>query len=364
MLTRRPTTDEPEAGSVAVAMLIMMIVSLLAATALTTSHRSLASSRQRASAAGALMGAELGLVEAQALLQAGESPPFDGGGELSQGSYRYYVIAGAEGEALLAGEGTVNGVSRLVEERTLLPDPNVEPFALFVATELVVETDTALISGRVGTNGLASFLGVGLPGSNPNVPVELNGVKATCPLCRYIWIVDEPNELTEPAFPEAPTPEKAPSEKTEVEPDVPQECNDDQVFEGVLDGRSGLPYLCESILDGGRVTFKEVTGIENPPFTLYVGSSRELSFVQVETNLDAPADDFVVFVRTQPAGPQDIKLSSAHVSIRLYAPGRTAEPSEFTLHGSLTLDTLHVDATSGAFTITPDAESSTKLVAD
>ncbi len=319
---------DSETGSVAIALMIMMIIALLGAAALSRSQQTLHHSQQLDQRAAAEAGAERSLAEAVSRLNNGEPLPFKGEGELIQGSFFYRVERTDEQTVQIRAEAEINGVHRAIDAR--LEGSVRYGFSLFTNSWLVSDDNQGRISGAIGSNGTIKF-----NGSEPGDTQEIFSPNGTCEECQNLIKSEGPFLTQEPEFPTGPV----------------QKCADEIVFNEVVDGQGGVPFVCET--KGEAVIFKGELKVENPPLIVYVGEWTTLMFYEATVNIEQPSSDVQIYVRTNEKERTLFLGQTSTISANIYAPGRDFVPLDFSLRGSLTVRSLEIRS-KGVVSIEPD----------
>ncbi len=312
-----------EHGSVMMAILIIMVITLLGAAAMTASQSSLRVARIDNERATALAGAERGLAEALARLDNGDRPPFRGGGSLAEGEFAYSVELGNDQTALVYAVAKANQSKQAIEATIALTNVTEEPYTLLAQSFIVSDTNLGRVAGRVGTNGTLKFAGTA-----PGDIQELFSPNGLCDACPNPLIVPGPLTLPEPNIPRVET----------------QPCLDDQLLTGQVDGKSGIPMVC---IGGVRTTFRDDVTIVNPPLILYVGPNRDLRMTLASVNMSGDPDDLQIYVQSKPTSNALFYFADTKARATIYAPGRSVEADQFDLTGTLTV---------GSFTTAPGTQ--------
>ena len=316
----KPLEADPaaERGSVMMAMLIIMVITLLGAAALATSQSSLHVAQVDNQRATALAGAERGLAEALARLDNGDLPPFRGGGSLASGEYAYSVDSGPGQTALIYAVAKANQSKQAIEATVALTNTTEQPYTLFADKFILSDRNIGTISGRVGTNGSLKFVG-----SAPGDVQELYTPNGACSGCSNPISVPGPLINPEPAVPNVGT----------------QPCRDYHLLTGQVDGKNGTPLVC---IGGVRTTFLGEVTIINPPLILYVGPNRDLRMLAALVNLGGNPEDLQIYVQSDPNSNAFFYFEGAVAKATIYAPGRPVSANWFDLTGTLTVGSLTI----------------------
>lgn len=327
-----PTKPVPdERGSVAIALMIMMIITLLGAAALASSQQTLHVSQQMDQRSVAEAGAERSLAEAVSRLNNGEPLPFKGEGRLVNGSFYYKVERTDEEAVQIRAEAEVDGVYRAIEAR--LEGTVSGGYSVFATGWFVSDNNQGTVSGTVGTNGVIKF-----NGKEPGDAQEIFSPEGVCEECQNLSKSEGPWPTPEPEFPTGPI----------------QKCTEERIFTDIVDGQNGVPFVCD--LDGDAVVFKGGIKIKNPPLVVYVGEDAALLLYEAKINVDQPASDLQIYVQTNPEKRRLFLSQNTDISAIIYAPGRDILPLDFSLRGSLTVRSLEVGSKQSV-SIKPDETS-------
>ncbi len=264
-------TPNPETGSVAVAVMVVLLISILSLAVLARSQRSLASSNFGTEEAQAEAGAEQALAEATAVLANGQTGSFAGTGTLPEGSYRYEVVQTGSLDYEIYAEATVGDRTRAVVG-TVGGDPAFA-FTLFAAGTSSLDNG-GTIDGVIITNG-AMRVGAGKAGD-----VQfLHGSGASCAGCSDARVVDAEFELRTPSF----------------EGVARQPCPVDGEFTGVVSGRSGRPVLCSARTGITDVSFTGTITVVDGPLIIEIGDGVTVDFVAADINVGGAATDLQIY---------------------------------------------------------------------
>ncbi len=329
--SKAPIAPQDESGSVAIALMIMMIITLLGAAALASSQQTLQVSQQMGQRSVAEAGAQRSLAEAVSRLNNGEPLPFKGEGALIDGSFYYKVEQTDEKTVQIRAEAEVDGVFRAIEAR--LEGTVSRGYSLFTTEWFVSDSNQGTVSGTIGANGVIKF-----NGKEPGDRQEIFSPNGVCEGCQNLTKSEGPFATPEPEFPIGPI----------------QKCTEEVVFTDVVDGQNGIPLVCD--LKGEAVVFKGDMKIKNPPLIVYVGQDAALMFYEANVNIDQPSSDLQIYVQTNPEKRQLFIGQNANISAIVYAPGRDISPLDFSLRGSLTVRSLEIGSQQSV-SIKPDETS-------
>jgi hypothetical protein len=309
---------DPEEGNIILAVLVLMLVVTFSALAFARAGHSvsLGADDSDLSRAGAV--AELGVHEAFARIDAGETAAFTGGGAVGGVAYDYAAQPSGRSGWTVRSEATSGAISRALLA-TVGREP-LYPFTLFVDADLVIDRNTALISGRVGTNGTMEVVG-----PSPGDVQELYRPDGSCTGCGNPAVVDGPRRLDPASMPAGPV----------------TSCPEAGVFAGAIDGQSGVVVACDD--PATPVVFAGEITVDNPPLVVYVGPDVALSFDGAVVNRDGLASDLRLHVAGELTDAvASISASAAGVTGLLYAPGRSLTTTDTAVTGSVTLGRLEV----------------------
>ncbi len=317
MLTA-PSQTEREQGSVLLAVLVLMIISLLAAAMFTESFQRLSGSRDRADAAAADSAAELAVNEAFARIDAGETIAFRGSGDVGESSYSYEATPVGSSSWQIDGQATNGDV-----ERTLSGLATREPrygYTLFAEDRLSIDRNRGRVAGRVGTNGTME-----ITGPSPGDAQELYRPDGACSGCSDPVTLDGPRTVVPVTRPVGPT----------------QRCPVGGLFTTFVDGRGGVPFICDD--RGAPVSFAGPVLVVNPPAIVYVGPSVSLSMDGALVNPFGRAADFRFYVAGDSSrSGSALSATGTTITALIDAPGRSLRTDDTTLTGSLTIGELEV----------------------
>lgn len=308
---------DPEQGSIAIALMVMMIIALLGASALAQSQSSLHNVQQQANRATANGGAERGLAEAVSRLEHGEAPPFAGRGQLNDGTFSYEVTSLNSTTAEIYAEAEVDGARRAVE--ATVNGTLKRGYSIFATGRIISDNNDGSVTGRVGTNGEFRVSGQALGDEQ-----EIFSPNGDCLNCPNLIKSDGPLEFPEPVLPTGPS----------------RPCDYTALFLDTLDGKNGLPYVCTG---PGLLIFYRNQEIKNPPLVIYASEEREVIFYLTSLNRGGEPSDFQLYLQSNPRRPSSLRVIIADMSAQLYAPGRDIQPYYLTLEGSLIVKDLQIN---------------------
>ncbi|MEZ5411988.1 MAG: hypothetical protein R2761_28390 [Acidimicrobiales bacterium] len=311
---------DAEQGSVILSVLVLLVISLLAALAFSTARRSLAQGAQATDQGRADATAEIGVYEAFARIDRGASAAFTGSGRAGGVDYSYRADLATPNQWTIRSEATSGPVTRALTA-TVGRDARY-PYTLFADERLVSDQNRGLVTGRVGTNGVAL-----VTGRPPGDQQDLYSPGGTCDGCDHAVAVDGPRKLDPVTMPVG----------------VPPGCPADGLFLGIVDGRSGQPVVCDD--PALPVVFQGDVTIVNPPLVVYVGRSVPLTLDGATVNRLGRAADVQLYAAGDPTDPESRVLAEGmDLTGLLYAPGRSMAVNTADLSGSLTIRVLEIAA--------------------
>lgn len=329
---RHPPGSGPadrEAGNVMLAVLVLMMVVLFSALAFATANHSLVLGADDRDLTRAGAAAELGVHEAFARIDAGETSAFTGTGVVEGTTHEYVARPSGSSTWAVRSEAT-SGDARRAIRATISRQP-LHPFTLFVDESLVIDRNTGTIEGRVGTNGTME-----ITGPSPGEVQELYRPDGSCRGCINPVALDGPRRLDPVGVSTGPV----------------AACPGGGRFEGAVDGRSGTVVVCDD--PATPVVFAGEVTIDNPPLIVHVGREVPLSLDGAVVNDAGPASSLRLHVDGDAADVvTSLSATGSAVTGLLYAPGRSLTTMDTTLTGSATLDRVDVGR-GGRLTITAD----------
>jgi hypothetical protein len=340
-----------ERGSIAIAMTVMMILSILSVAVLARSLVSLSQVRRGQDFVAALAAADGGLSDALFRIdQAGEDAVIAGSGDVGDGAFEYVATRESNDRFTVQVKGEVNGSGHAVE--ATVSRKQKFPYALFSNQGLT-------LNGNNGAN-IYSFENVGGPatgkarlGSNRAIVVnsgqgagdfqDFYAPNGSCIGC--------PNGVSQEG-PYVLDPVEIPSGST-------QSCAPLGVFTGVIDGADGTPIVCDM-----DVTFAGTVTVLNPPALVYVTANHALRMADSVVNDGGRGNDLQIYKD----GSGDISLGNGSHATQatavLYAPESqlTVNGGE-TWYGSITVNSVKVNGAPN-FTLGYDQNLESELTQD
>lgn len=298
-----------EAGSVVIALSVMLVLALLSLALLARTLSSLGTARRTQSADAALAAADGGLADAVFHIDQGAAgPTMTGTGTLGEASFSYVADRVDLDEWLVAARGDAHGVPRGVASR-VVRDP-LYPYAVFTNETLALAGGVA---GDIGSNREVVVSG-GIASGEQHFLTSCTG-------CPTPVLLPEPRALPLP-----------------VAPALTQPCPPDGLFTGTVVGLGGRPFLC----DATDVTFFETVDVLDGPLAVHVGVGRTLDLraATVNTAVGSTAAD----VRLSMAGTGSVLLDFTVLRGVIDAPHAQANVTGFgaDVSGSMVLSELRV----------------------
>ena len=263
-----------ERGSVPLAMLVLMLITLLGVAVVARGQNSIEGAALDSDAAAAQAGAEQGLAEAIARIDAGEGGRFNGKGTLPTGEFRYEVTAVDAQSFSVYAEAEVDGVTRAIDAD--VGGRELYPYTLFIDDGALFEGNLGRISGRVGSNGPMLISGA-VPGDSQN----LFGRSATCDACSAPTIIDVERDVPVPQPPAGRV----------------QACPADGIFIGIVDGQGGVPIVCDPAeIAATAVTFTDNIVVVDGPVIIHVLDGLDVDVLDASINAAGRSSDFQLFL--------------------------------------------------------------------
>lgn len=310
-----------EQGSVALAMTVVMLLTLLTVGLMTRSQNSLLGAVGDSDRAGAAAAAEQGLAEAVARIDAGERTSFVGSGSVPGGTFDYEAVPDGGDDFVVYAEAEVDGATRAVQG-TIGGRPKF-PYSLFVATRAELEGNLGSINGRIGTNGVVD------DGSTSEVQ-DLYGPDARCDRCRSPRAFETVREVSAPR----------PPDLSDVRGGRYQPCPDDGIFTGVLNGQGGIPVVCDPAQTNATdILFSDAIVVTDGPLIIHVLEGLDVSFVDTRINAGGRPSDVQLLLGGD-RGTSAVVFEGARIDGIIYAPGRIAGADRTNVTGSFTIGEL------------------------
>ncbi len=299
-----------ERGSVAMASLLLVFASLLAAVVVQVGLGGLRDSvadTDRSAASGA---AELGLAEAVTRIDQGATASFRGTISVHRAEVSYEATEVGDDAWEVYSEGRSG---RSTQARTVAVGREGRfPFALFAASGFSLTNNSGSLTGRFGSNGE-----VRISGRGPSEPVMLYRPTGSCSGCASTVRVDGPRPSPDP-----------------VVPDTTRPCPDSGLFTGQIDGANGVAILCDDPLV--PVSFSSTVSVVNGPLAVHVLGDVPITMDGASVNAGGAAEDVLLLVHRPPlAASASLSMEGASFTGLLYAPGRNLTVTELRSSGSL-----------------------------
>ncbi len=321
-----------ERGSVPLAMLVLMLVTLLGVAVVARGQNSIEGAALDSDAAAAQAGAEQGLAEAVARIDAGEGGRFSGTGRLPSGEFRYEVSAVDAQRFSVYTEAEVDGVTRAIDAD--VGGRELYPYTLFIDDGALFEGNLGRVSGRVGSNGPLLISGA-VPGDSQ----YLFGRSATCDACVDPTVVDSERDVPVPQPPTGRV----------------QACPDDGIFIGIVDGRGGMPIVCDPAeITAAVVTFTDSVVVVDGPVIIHVLDGLDVDVLDASINAAGRSSDFQLFLGGD-RGRNSLVMARSRIDGIIYGPGRVSSADQVRVIGSVTIGELFVGRGS-SMSIEPSAE--------
>ncbi len=299
-----------ERGSVAMASLLLVFASLLAAAVLQVGLGGLRDSVADTDRSAASAAAELGLAEAITRIDQGATASFRGAISVHRAEVSYEATEVGEDAWEVYSEGRSG---RSTQARTVAVGREGRfPFALFAASGFSLTNNSGSTTGRFGSNG-----DVRISGQGPGEPVTLYRPGGSCSGCASTVTVDGPRSSPDPVIPVTTRP-----------------CPDSGLFTGQVDGANGVAILCDDPLV--PVRFSSTVSVVNGPLAVHVLGDVPITMDGASVNAGGAAEDLLLLVHRPPlAASASLSMEGASFSGLLYAPGRNLTVTEVRASGSL-----------------------------
>ncbi len=321
-----------ERGSVALAMMVLMLMTMLGLIVISRSQTHLQTAARDSDAAAAQAGAEQGVAEALAMIGGGRRTDFAGGADLDGGGYRYDARATSARSFTVYAEADVDGVVRAVE--AVVGGRSLYPYTLFLDTSGSFDGNLGTVSGRVGSNGPLT-----VTGAAPGESVDLYGPSASCTGCPITTVFDTARDVP------SPTPTA----------DTFQACPTDGIFSGPINGGGGIPVLCEPAgITASQVVFTGSIVVVDGPLIIHVVEGLDVEISDATINAAGTPSDFRLLVGGSDT-TNTFAMFNARIDGVIYGPGRISTVDQVEIVGSLTLGEIYVGSGS-SLSIDPSAE--------
>ena len=324
-ITRR--MHRGERGSIVVAMLVLMVLTLLVTAVMARSignQRSVSRDQQYDSA---LATADGGMSDAYFRIINGATTTFTEDAPFGDGTYEYTATKVSDNEWTVTSSGTVNGVEHRIQATVVAGV--LYPFALFTNQSIDINgLGTGCCTSYNSTTG-ATNTGHAWLGSNGNI--SCHGVNGDAQV--YYTPTGSQSGCTNPLQ------EPGPFELADpVLPASTQACPAGGTFPSTINGQSGLTFDCS----GQDIEFStsSATTVSNGPVIIYVDGTGSVDLSDASINQTGNAAHFRILVN----GPLDVDLGNrvARWGMRgvLYAPQSdlVANGCKFTPDGSVVVN--------------------------
>ncbi len=307
-------TRTGERGSIVVSISALMLLLLIGTALIARSQAELGAVAADTDAEAAQAGAEQGVAEVLALLEAGETGSFSGDGEVGEGKYVYKVEQVSDTEYVVRAEGYVGGRAQAVE--VTIGGGSIPPYTLLINHKASFDDNRGTVAGRVGTNGAIT-----VQGTAPGEVVDLYGRDAECRACPVTNSLSDPLDLPDPVLPTGTV----------------QNCPGNGRFTGVIDGENGVPYVCtRANMSASRVRFSGTVTVANPPLIIYVREGLDVLITNASINTDGEPNDFQLFGEGEASNYWWYDIYNSTVHGVLYAPNRDWLVGSASLYGTVT----------------------------
>lgn len=297
-----------------------MLSAAIAAATLSQSQLAVRFTSKVDDRATAQAGAEQGLAEAIARLRLNQTLPFDGDGQLPQGTFEYSATLTTSTTVQINASSTLNDATRTVQatlEQTGGSSADVV-YTAFANSLVFSQSGFGNVEGRIGTNGTFQF------NSEPPGDVqEVFSPLGSCPGCPNLIESAGPASFPEPVLPNGPT----------------RSCPSYHWFQSVVDGQNGIPFVCTG---NSYLVLAYDLEVINPPLVIYADSNRTVYVYRTDVNKGGRASDLQVYARSQPGSSGALNLWYSDVSMEIYAPGRSTTPYDYQSTGMLVVDALRL----------------------
>jgi hypothetical protein len=329
-LSVRGLPHRDEQGSIAVAMVIMLVLSNLSIAVLARSLVSLNQVRRGQDFVAALATADGGLSDALFRIDQATPESLSGSGVVGGGSFSYLASRQSNDRYLIRVKGTINGSAHAVE--ATVTRRMKFPYALFSNQGLTLNGNGAFDIYSYDTPG-GAHTGQARLGSNRAIVVrsgqgagDFQDFYAPAGSC-----IGCPN----PASQEGPfvlDPVVVPTVGV-------QSCAALGVFTGVINGQSGVPIVCNQ-----DVTFAGTVSVINPPAVVYITADHALRMADSTVNDGGRGNNLQIYKDGSGALELGNGSHAVEATAVLYAP-----QTELTVNGgedwfgSLTVNSVKVN---------------------
>lgn len=316
---RRASCRSTERGSVVLAMVVLMVIGSLAVALLLRAQSDLATTATLQRTDRASLAAERGVVEALALVRAGERGTFDGSGA-GDGvdAYRFEAQQVAVDRFVVVASAEVDGEARTLRAEIAGTLDRSDDALVTTRVSFASDNGRGTVDGAVATAGVMTIDGLA-----PGERQYLLGPAASCDGCTAPVAFDDAPDLSEPARPGGA-----------VRP-----CPAD--WSGaVIDGDGGTPIVCDDPTT--PVVIGTTVEVTDGPLVIWVGPGVDVDLRGARLNPSGPIDDLVLAIASDRSGPAPLLLDDAAVRGAIVAPGRDVDIDRLTVEGRLTLGSIRV----------------------
>lgn len=249
-----------ERGSLVIAMLVMMVLTTLSLAALARTIGWLGQIRNAQDYDAALGAADAGLSDALFAIDQAATGDHHSTGAVDHGSFEYWAVKIDESQYRVEAKGTVGDSSHGVRAR--ITRSARFPHALFSVQDLVFDGNANWGLGVYNNPGA-------LPAVGSNGKIVVNSNKLAPSTQHYYGASAGCSGCPNPVKHDAPNPVEEVDPPTTV--GMYQECPADGVFTGFVDGKNGLPFVCDK-----NVKIVGTLSVINPPLIIYVTGAHSL----------------------------------------------------------------------------------------
>lgn len=295
-----------EEGSIAVAMIVMLVMANLSVAILARALVSLDQVRRNQDFVGALATADGGLSDALFRIDQATPATLSGAGTVGGGEFEYVATRIANDSYVVKVKGTIGESSHAIE--ALVNRREKFPYALFSNQGLTLNGNGAFNIYSYDSPG-GPTTGKARVGSNRAIVVnsgqgagdyqDFYAPAGSCIGCPNAVSQQGPYELEDVVMPTGAT----------------QPCPLLGTFTGTINGLAGVPFVCDQ-----NVRFTGTVTIANPPALVYVAANRSLSLADATINSGGYGGDLQIYK----AGTGQLDVGNgghaADVTAVLYAP--------------------------------------------
>lgn len=338
-------------GSIAIAMTVMMVLSILSVAVLARSLVSLNQVRRGQDFVAALAAADGGLSDALFRIdQSVDDPVISGVGDVGNGSFEYLATRESNDRFTVQVRGEINGSTHAVE--ATVSRKQKFPYALFSNQGLTLNGNNGVNIYSFETRGGPPTGGARV-GSNRAIVVnsgqgagdvqDFYAPNGSCIGCPNAVAQEGPYVLDAVEIPTSGT----------------QSCPAFGIFTGVINGLDGVPIVCDM-----DVTFTGTVTVINPPALVYVTADHALQMADSVVNDGGRGNDLQIYKDGSGAISLGNGAHAAEATAVLYAPESqlTINGGE-TWYGSITVNSVKVNGAPN-FTLGYDQNLESELAQD